>query len=69
MSKGSGNFAALLRVAIEKSGKPIPEIADLAGVSRQAIHLILNGDRMNPNWETVCALAKVLGVPTDYFRK
>ena len=40
MSKGTGNFAAILRVAIEKSGKSIPEIADLAGVTRQGVATI-----------------------------
>jgi transcriptional regulator with XRE-family HTH domain len=53
-----------LRTAASLTGA---ELADAAGLTRQAIALLESGQRA-PSWATVCALADALGVATDEFR-
>lgn len=63
------NFAARLRAAIEKRKVSVSELAGVSGMTRAAIYYLLNGDRTDPPWSTVCALAEALQVKTDYFRR
>ena len=58
-------FPARLKTLL--ADRPVQDVAEAAGINRQAIYKLLNGES-RPTWDTVQQLAKVLGVPTDAFR-
>lgn len=61
------DFPARLRSLREAAGLSAPQLAEKAGVSRQAVNYYEAGERA-PTWDAVQALAAALGVPTDAFR-
>lgn len=60
-------FSARLRELITASGRPVAEIAERAGVTRQTIYQLLRTDH-DPGWSTVQRLADALGKSTEDFR-
>lgn len=58
-------FTARLKAAI--GSRPMSEVAQASGLSRQHLHQLVKGKSV-PMWPVVVALAVALGVPTDYFR-
>ena len=62
-----GPFGDSLRRLREERNLSREQLAESAGLTRQAIHLYESGER-RPTWDAVQALAKALNVPTDAFR-
>ena len=61
------SFAKRLHALREERNLSREQLAESAGLTRQAIHLYESGER-RPTWDAVQALAKALNVPTDAFR-
>lgn len=60
-------FGPRLRALREAAGLSVAELAGRIGFTRQAVwHLEAGKGR--PSWDVVQALARVLGVTTDFFR-
>lgn len=59
-------FAKRLFRAMVAVGMQQKELAMLADVQISTISRLLNGHRRHPDFETLVALAQVLGVSTDY---
>lgn len=60
-------FPDRLRALRESAGLTVAELAEAAGLTRQAVHNYEAGDR-RPTWQAVQKLAEALGVSTDAFR-
>jgi|HubBroStandDraft_6_1064221.scaffolds.fasta_scaffold258398_4 transcriptional regulator with XRE-family HTH domain len=63
MSKG---FAELLAELLMEKGITPYRAAQVSGVSKQMLSLLLNG-KSQPSWETVVRLSRALGVSTEAF--
>lgn len=61
-----GGFGERLKALIEQVGISSTELADKSGLTRQAVHKLLNGSL--PSWDTVQRLADALGVSPDVMR-
>ena len=59
-------FARILSDLMRDRGMEPTALADAAGLTRQAVHKLLNGSA--PTWDTVQRLADALGVSTEAFR-
>jgi transcriptional regulator with XRE-family HTH domain len=69
MAKRVSYFAQRLRELREAKGYSQYRVAQLANLTSQAISDLEEGNRSDPRWSTVQALARVFGVNTDEFRK
>lgn len=58
-------FSHWLQEQISKLGISQSEFARRAGISRQAISNYINGQRMNPDGETLDAIARALKLPPE----
>lgn len=63
---GNSSFAARLKELREAAGISQYHLAELAGLSRQALNHLEAGKRQ-PTWETVRALARALKVSVEAF--
>jgi transcriptional regulator with XRE-family HTH domain len=59
-------FARILADLMEEKSISPPRLADDAGLTRQAVHKLLNGSL--PSWDTVQRLADALGVSPEVMR-
>jgi transcriptional regulator with XRE-family HTH domain len=59
-------FADRLRAAREKAGVTPYRLAQLSGITKQAISRLESG-QSQPTWDTVQALARALGVSCEAF--
>lgn len=55
------NVGQLIKEKREARGLSQKKLGDACGVSDSEIHKIENGTRQNPNWMTLCSIAKALG--------
>jgi transcriptional regulator with XRE-family HTH domain len=62
-------FTRRLRELREAAGLSQSECARRIGVTRQYLRLLERGDKRDPGWRVVCALADTLGVSTEEFRR
>jgi transcriptional regulator with XRE-family HTH domain len=60
-------FPTVLIRLRESAGLTVAELAEAAGLTRQAVHNYESGAR-RPTWDAVQKLAAALGVSTDVFR-
>lgn len=60
-------FARILADLMDEKPIEPSQLADAAGLTRQAVHKLLNGSA--PTWDTVQRLADAIGVPTEAFRE
>lgn len=60
--------AAKVRTAMDAKGWTAYRLAAESGVPQQTISKLLNGERTDPYFSTVCRLAGALGVKVDKFR-
>jgi DNA-binding XRE family transcriptional regulator len=60
-------FPVRLRELRATAGLTVQELAESAGLTRQAVHNYESGAR-HPTWDAVQKLAAALGVSTDVFR-
>lgn len=60
------SFAARLRSLRESAGMSIVDLAEKAGIPRQTVHLLENGDRQ-PSLATAAKLAEALGKTLSAF--
>ena len=71
MAANNSTFATTLRRLRESAGLSMRELAELAGLTRQAIHKFEKpapGTSPTPSWAAVQKLAAALGVSTDEFQ-
>lgn len=61
-------LAQKLRAARDRSGLSQAGLAEASGVSLHVITKIEQAQTTDPNWSTVCKLAKALGVSLDSLR-
>jgi transcriptional regulator with XRE-family HTH domain len=66
MEDGDMVFASRLAALLAETGVTQYRLAQLSGVSKQALSKLVLGER-EPSWRTVQALAKGLGVPVTAF--
>jgi transcriptional regulator with XRE-family HTH domain len=66
MAKKRETIGGRLTKARTEKGLSQADLATAAGLDRGAIRLIENGGRKNPQVQTIGALARVLGVSTDW---
>lgn len=59
---------AKVRAAMDARGWTAYRLAAESGVRQQVISKLLNGERTDPYFSTVCRLADALGVKVDRFR-
>ena len=60
-------FGERLKALRTAAGLTLAQLAERAGMNLHGIAKIESGERPNPGWETVCALAAALGVtPNDF---
>ncbi len=62
---GQPSFASLLKSYRLARGMSQEELAERAGLSRDAIGLLERGERRNPRRDTVALLAQALGLSAD----
>jgi transcriptional regulator with XRE-family HTH domain len=60
------HFGGRLRELRGEKGLTQPQLAELAGLNKDALARLERGER-SPTWETVVILAESLGVSTDTF--
>lgn len=61
------NIATRLRALREAAGLTIQQLAERAGISRQAVQHIETGKRTNPSIETMRSICKALGASLSTF--
>src|SRR4051812_15281944 len=61
-------FGKRLRELRERAGLTVAQLAEAAGVSRQAVSQWENGTRAEPVFSIACRLADALGVPVTALR-
>jgi transcriptional regulator with XRE-family HTH domain len=62
-----GTLSNRLRSLRKSAGLTIQQLAELAGLSRQAVQHIESGKRTNPGIETIRSICKVLGISLKEF--
>lgn len=60
------SVAVRLRFELERRGWPVETLAQLSGLSRSHLSLILNGGRPNVSASTVARIAEAMGVTSDW---
>jgi transcriptional regulator with XRE-family HTH domain len=68
MAIEANRFGARLRELRTSAGLSQPELARMAGMSKDGLARIEQG-RRSPSWDTVLALAAALGVSCEVFRE
>ncbi|MBN2835616.1 MAG: helix-turn-helix domain-containing protein [Candidatus Delongbacteria bacterium] len=53
-------LGTLIKQRREKAGLSLKKLGDACGISDSEVMKIENGTRKNPNWVTLCEMAKVL---------
>jgi transcriptional regulator with XRE-family HTH domain len=67
MPREPDQFPAVLRSLRERANITVAELAEAAGLTRQAVHNYESGARC-PTWDAVQKLAEALSVSTDALR-
>jgi transcriptional regulator with XRE-family HTH domain len=58
-------FGRKLRAVREGAGKSLQDVADVAGITKNHVWDMEQGRSTNPTIETLCGLAKALGVNAE----